>query len=268
MSIVASNWTGLSAMPSIHVYFLPELVRAEAVAGSCCVVIDVLRATTTIIEALAAGAASVAPCLTIEDARTRHAEFGPDAAVLGGERGGRPIAGFDLGNSPAEYTNTRVSGRAVVLTTTNGTKALVHCRAAREILVAAFINLSAVTENLCKVASTQTINIICAGTDGIITREDVLMAGAIVAGLNLPEDLLNDQALLARDAWLEVAADRSAVDLAARLTEVMRESRGGRNLIEIGMAADIELAARIDRQAITPAYDAKRGLITSGEERA
>jgi len=255
-------------MPPIHVHFLPELVPAEAVAGSCCVVIDVLRATTTILEALAAGAVSVAPCLTIEDARARHAEFGPDAAVLGGERGGRPITGFDLGNSPAEYTAARVSGRTVVLTTTNGTKALAHCRSASEILVAAFVNLSAVTERLRKVAPSLAVNIICAGTDGMITREDVLVAGAIVAGLNSADTLLDDQALLARDAWLALVADRSVVELEVRLTEAMRASRGGRNLIEIGMASDIELAARVDRHAIVPAYDAKRGLIELGATRA
>jgi 2-phosphosulfolactate phosphatase len=232
------------------------------------VVIDVLRATTTIIEALSAGAASVVPCLTIEDARARLTQFGPDNAVLGGERGGRPIAGFDLGNSPAEYTTARLRGRTVVLTTTNGTKTLVHCRSAKEILVAAFVNLSAVTDRLLRAVPSLAINIVCAGTDGVITREDVLVAGAIVAGLNPNEALLNDQALLARDAWLEIAADRSATELAIRLTTAMQESRGGRNLIEIGMAADIELAARIDRHASVPTYDALRGLIEAGARRA
>jgi len=255
-------------MPPIHVHFLPELVPAAAVVDSCCVVIDVLRATTTIVEALSAGAASVVPCLTIEDARARLTEFGSDKAVLGGERGGRPIAGFDLGNSPAEYTTARLGGRTVILTTTNGTKALVHCRAAKEILVAAFVNLSAVTDRLRRAVPTLAINIVCAGTDGLITREDVLVAGAIVAGLNPDEALLNDQALLARDAWLEIAADHSAPELTARLTAAMQESRGGRNLIEIGMAADIELAARIDRHASVPTYDALRGLIEAGARHA
>jgi len=80
--------------------------------------------------------------------------------------------------------------------------------------------------------------------------------------------LLDDQALLARDAWLALVADRSVVELEVRLTEAMRASRGGRNLIEIGMASDIELAARVDRHAIVPAYDAKRGLIELGATRA
>src|SRR5690606_7749604 len=127
---------------------------------------DVLRATTTIVEALAAGAASVAPCLTIDDARQRRAELDGGEAILGGERGGRPIEGFDLGNSPAEYTAQRVSGRSVVLTTTNSTKALLHCRAASEILVAGFVNLSVVVERLRDVSRTLAINIVCAGTDG------------------------------------------------------------------------------------------------------
>lgn len=255
-------------MPPINVHFLPELVAANDVAESCCVVIDVLRATTTIVEALAAGAASVAPCLTIDDARARREEIGADASVLGGERGGRPIAGFDLGNSPAEYTPARVSGRKVVLTTTNGTKALLHCRAAREILVAAFVNLAAVSVRLRNLAHTLPINIVCAGTDGIITREDVLAAGALVAQLDPAAAMLNDQAQIARDAWLAVAAVHSGSALQPRLIEAMRVSRGGRNLIEIGMAMDIELAARIDRHGIVPVYDPRRGLIEAGSQRA
>src|SRR5437773_10831626 len=93
----------------LDVYLVPDLVESAALAGKTAVVIDVLRATTTIVHALAAGAKEVVPCLEVEDARRIAKEVG-ESAVLGGERGGLPIPGFDLGNSPAEYTRERVAG--------------------------------------------------------------------------------------------------------------------------------------------------------------
>src|SRR4051812_42560200 len=107
----------------IDVYLLPALVEPEALSGSTVVVIDVLRATTTIVHALAAQAVEVAPFRDVEDARRLANDLG-NKAVLGGERGGVPIPGFDLGNSPAEYTSERVAGKTVIFTTTNGTRAL------------------------------------------------------------------------------------------------------------------------------------------------
>ena len=134
-------------MQSVHVHLLPQLVRPEELAGTTVVVIDMLRATTTIVEALSAGAVAVIPCGEIEEARQCARQRSP-AALLGGERGGRPIAGFDLGNSPAEYTAERVGGKTVVLTTTNGTRALLHSRQAARVLVAAFANCAATTAAL------------------------------------------------------------------------------------------------------------------------
>jgi 2-phosphosulfolactate phosphatase len=245
-------------MSVLRVHFLPELVGPAALAGSRCVIVDALRATTTIVEALAAGATAVIPCLTIEDARSSAAKLKMGSVLLGGERGGRPIDGFDLGNSPAEYTRERVAGKTVVLTTTNGTKALLHSAAGSQILIGAFVNLSAVCAELqrgSQAAAAAPIDIICAGTDGHITREDVLFAGAVADRLTGIGLQLNDEAEIARDAWRHVAGDNAGGDLQKRLAAAMRASRGGRNLIEIGMAGDIELAARVDRHSIVPVYD-------------
>ena len=269
-------------MRPLRVHFLPELLQpAEWTAnplafdgdppiGGTCVVIDVLRATTTIVTALAAGARSIWPCSSIDEARERARDVlkgfprpstsatAPETVVLGGERGGLKIEGFDLGNSPAEYTAESVGGKAVVLTTTNGTKALLHAVGAKPIL-GAFVNLSAVCREL---GGSVQVDLLCAGTDGKITREDVLLAGAIVARLTEePHWQPDDQALIARDAWLHVAGRMSGNDLQARLVAALRASRGGRNLIEIGMAADIELAADIDRFTIVPRFHADKGKI-------
>ena len=154
----------------LNVHALPEVVTAEDLAGTTAVVIDVLRATTTIVYALAAGARAVVPCLTIEAAHERAAAMAAGTALLAGERGGLAIPGFDLGNSPTEFTPEQVGGKYVVLTTTNGTKALLHCRAAEQVLVAALANLSA----LCGVLTDcPRVELVCAGTDGHVTEEDL-----------------------------------------------------------------------------------------------
>jgi 2-phosphosulfolactate phosphatase len=244
----------------IEVQLLPALVEPGGLVGKTVVVVDILRATTTIIHALAAGAAQVIPCLEVEEAR-RIAAGIPEGVVLGGERGGKQIPGFDLCNSPAEYTRQAVGGKTVVFTTTNGTRALRRCLAARRVLIGAFVNFSAVCREL---AGEEEIVLLCAGTDGQVTREDTLFAGAVVEdlvgqtpaartqGADAPRSpCLNDQAEIAADCWR--TAVRILTDRPLGLT--LRRSQGGRNLIEIGQGNDIDLAAQIDRFDIVPQLD-------------
>jgi len=250
-------------MPDLRVHFLPELVEPAELAGNRCVVIDVLRATTTMVSALAAGARAVVPCLTVEDARRLASTFPPDKVVLGGERGGLPIEGFDLGNSPTEYTREAVGDKTVVLTTTNGTKALLHCQVASEIVIAAFVNLSAVCEHLMTSAdaATMDVEVVCAGTELQVTWDDVLLAGAVTERLaSGGKWQLDDQAAIARDAWLAIS-ESAGGRLTDRLTAALRKSRGGRNLVRIGMQSDITLAADVDRFAIVPRFDATANRI-------
>jgi 2-phosphosulfolactate phosphatase len=231
----------------IDVFLLPALVEPDEVTGKTAVVIDVLRATTTIIHALAAGASQVVPCLEVEDTRRVVADL-PGQIVLGGERGGLPIPGFDLGNSPADYTAARVGGKTVVFTTTNGTRAMRHCRMARRILIGAFVNFSAICREL---GGDDNVALVCAGTNGHVTREDSLFAGAVVAELMRGGSpvVLNDQAEIAADAWRACESDLTGHNLLGR---ALRASRGGRNLIETGQENDIDLAAQIDRFDFVP----------------
>jgi 2-phosphosulfolactate phosphatase len=232
----------------LDVYLLPDLAEPASLAGRTVVVIDVLRATTTIVHALAAGAREVVPCLEVDEARQVAARLG-GGAVLGGERRGVAIAGFDLGNSPAEYTQERVGGKTVVFTTTNGTRAMQRCKLAGRVLLGAFVNFSAVCREL---AGSNSVALVCAGTDGHVTREDTLLAGAIVDDLARSKKVrLNDQALLAADAWqtaVRLMTDRP-------LGMMLRESRGGRNLIDTGQENDIDLAAQMDRFDVVPELD-------------
>lgn len=241
---------------TLRVHLLPSLVTPEELAGRVVVVIDVLRATTTIVHALAQGASAVIPCLEIEDARKAAEKLG-STALLGGERGGLAIAGFDLGNSPTEYQSDRVAGKTIVMTTTNGTRAMLRCQAARRVLIGAFVNFSAICEQL---RDEPHIDLLCAGTDNQVTREDVLFAGAVVddivrcaAAIPAADAIeLNDQALIALDAWRAAISDlRDATPLA----EHLRSSRGGRNLIDIGHEHDIDIAAHIDRFSLAPDLD-------------
>src|SRR3954469_17118877 len=156
----------------LNVYNLPSHVEERELAGGTAVVIDVLRATSTICRALAAGAREVVPFVTIEDALAAAEKVGRANVVLGGERRGVLIPGFDLGNSPGEYTPARCKRVTVVLTTTNGTRALLRAAEGERVLVGAFVNYSAVCEQLR--ADGRPVHIVCAGTDGEVSLEDTL----------------------------------------------------------------------------------------------
>ncbi len=192
--------------PILNVYVLPKFVEPEELAGGTAVVIDVLRATTTTAYALAAGAREVIPCLEISDALALAEQFPADKIVLGGERQGVAIAGFQLGNSPEEYSPDQVGGKTVLLTTTNGTRAMIHARQADEVLVAAFVNAAAI---VAKLLDRENIHILCAGTDRHISEDDVFLAGMLVDRLQRQAGMVyqqNAQAITAREAWLGVFA--------------------------------------------------------------
>lgn len=225
-------------------------------AGGLAVVIDILRASTTIVTALANGARCVIPCGGIAAAREAANHFVRGDVLLGGERGGVRIDGFDLDNSPARYSAEAVRGKSIVFTTTNGTAALLHSRCAERIFVGALVNVSVIVQVLT--LDPRPIHLVCAGTDGHVTAEDVLCAGALVKGLEDragPFLFANDQTLIARELW---SARSGSPD---SLTEIFRASRGGRNLVELGYEADIREAMRIDRYSLVPEYFAKTNRI-------
>src|SRR5262249_9659060 len=134
---------------ALEIAYTPEQIREllqRDLSGHTAVVIDVLRATSTEITALANGAEAIFPAATVEEARALKEKT--PSLLLAGERHGLPPEGFDLGNSPREFTAEKVKGRKIVHTTTNGTLAWLACRNAAETLGAAFLNLNAVTERL------------------------------------------------------------------------------------------------------------------------
>lgn len=254
------------AQHSIHVHNLPTAVDERKLAGSTVIVIDLLRATSTICQALAAGAREVVPFREIEETLAAVASGDRRDVVLGGERGGRRIAGFDLGNSPAEYTSEAVQGRRVLITTTNGTQALYHARVARRVVVGAIVNLSAV---VASVANEPRIDVLCAGTGGVETCEDILAAGAIVTqlGESSPEveRQQNAAATTAAAAWQQLQCDAHAAgrSLAKQLAIALRDTLGGRNLIDVGLGSDLADCAAIDQLNIVPELNVSTWRITS-----
>jgi 2-phosphosulfolactate phosphatase len=226
----------------VAVHLLPGLAPPGRLAGGVAVVIDVLRATTTIVHALAAGCTAVVPCAEVEEARALADGLLAGKALLGGERGGRPLPGFDLGNSPREYTSAVCGGTTLILTTTNGTRALLRAAEAERVLVAGFVNYSAVCEQLRQEA--RPIHIVCAGSEGEVTLEDTLLAGALVDFLcEAGAARVNDAGRLAWDCF----ENHGRVLLGA-----LEVSRGGTQLRQLGYDDDIHAAARVDQFALVP----------------
>ena len=224
----------------LYVHLAPEFVAPERFAGGVAVVLDVLRATTTMIHALAAGCSSVRPCRTVEEARRLAAEL-PSPVLLAGERDGLPLSGFDFGNSPGDFTIDRCLGSTLVMTTTNGTRALLHAAAAEHVFVAGFVNLTAVSERIRRGACP--LHILCAGDAGGVALEDALLAGAIVDRVAHEGTMLNDAARLAWGCWRQHAHDVAAA---------LEAGAGGVRLHALGYDEDIRAAARVDAFDVVP----------------
>jgi 2-phosphosulfolactate phosphatase len=226
----------------VRVHLTPDRLTPDLLADSIAVVIDVLRATTTIIHALAAGCVAVWPIAEVDEARRLADSLRAGRVLLGGERDGVPPPGFDLGNSPVEYTCARCKGTTLVLTTTNGTRALLRAASASRTLIAGFVNYSAVCEQLA--ADERPIDIVCAGYHGEAALDDALLAGALVEYLCEGQTLaLNDAARLAWDCF----EHHGRV-----LDGALEISAGGAHLRSLGYDEDIRAAARVDQFALVP----------------
>lgn len=226
----------------VQVYLLPQLVPPGRLAGGITVVIDILRASTTIVHALAAGCTSVRPCGEIEEAQALAGSMRVGRALLAGERGGQKLPGFDLGNSPSEFTPRLCKGCTLVLTTSNGTRALLRAAEAARCLVAAFVNYSAICEQLRQ--DVRPVHILCAGTEGEVSLEDTLLAGALVDFLaQVCEVQLNDAGRLAWDCF----ENQGSI-----LEGALEISGGGSLLRKLGMGEDIRTACQIDRFHLVP----------------
>ncbi len=242
----------MSQAPKVHVHLLPALIPPGLLRGGVAVVVDVLRATTAMVHALNSGIESIRPCVEVEEAHEIVATLGRDRTLLGGERQGVVIPGFELGNSPTSYTPEVCRGKTLVITTTNGTRAIQASLEADRVLISAFVNLGATLRALD--GTNLPIHVVCAGTNDRVSLEDSLFAGAFIAGLAdrraasgvEPLDA-EDEAVLVARAWreFEIRAVTSA-DRTKTLAEELTRGRGGRRVRELGYDRDIHAAATID----------------------
>jgi 2-phosphosulfolactate phosphatase len=234
---------GVGGATHVTTFLSGAEVEAGAVEGATAIVIDVIRATSTIVEALASGARAVYPTVLPEEAVRLANSLGRDDTLLTGERKGLMIDGFDLGNSPSEYTPERVGGMRLVMTTTNGTRAFVAAEGAARVIAASLSNLTAVAR---AVVGADRLVFICAGREDRFSLDDAICAGLVLRALGKlrkgPPMQLDDASQAVRALAGSFRVDSGFLGTTA----------AGKALIEVGLGADLEHCALIDRHDLVP----------------
>lgn len=235
----------------VSVYAAYTHVKASDLRENTAIVLDVLRATTTIVQALKNGCRQVAPVLTPEDAVNMKKTNGETDILLGGERKALKINGFDFGNSPFEYEPLLVKGKSLILCTTNGTRAILAAKQASKILIGAFANISAVAKKAAEYGND--IAVVCAGTKERFSADDFLAAGALLDRLSrLDPDLKTDDLA----AVCKYYYDNRKKDIQAALGGSLHYEY----LKSIGLQKDIDFCLTEDTADIVPEY--AEGAIT------
>ncbi len=239
----------------IEVFFSPAEVAEVPLEQRVAVVIDVIRATSTMIQALANGARAIFPTVSTEEAIKLASSLGREDTILCGERKGIKVEGFDLGNSPGEFTPDVVGEKQLVMSTTNGTRAFLAVEGADRVLATCFMNLSAVGEAISKLDD---VLIVCAGKEDRFALDDTLCAGLlikkVVEGRETEVDL-NDAGRVA----LELASAHSVS------AEFLRSTAAGAALETVGLGKDLELCASLDRYSFVPVMKEKQITIPNGK---
>jgi 2-phosphosulfolactate phosphatase len=232
----------------IDVQFGVQQLTQQDVQGRVVAVIDVLRASTTIAVALANGARAVIPLESSEEVAAISKQFERGTVKLAGERRMLKMDGFDLGNSPAEHTREAVDGQTVLLTTTNGTKALLAVQGARDVVVASYVNLAAVSAMLrTALRGGADITLVCAGQDRQFALEDAACAGRFVHSISK------------RLSGLDINDAASAASLIDRkygdnLMRLFNTAAHGRALAAAGFGDDLTMCATVDSYPVIPIY--------------
>jgi 2-phosphosulfolactate phosphatase len=237
----------------IDLQLLPFPPAPSLLSKVTVVVIDVLRATSVIVQAMAQGAQEVLPVTEVEEAFKIVKHFPHGTTLLGGERGSRKIEGFDLGNSPREYTADKVKGKRLILTTTNGTKAFHAVSSGKETLAGCFFNIEAVKKRCLE--SGNGLLIYPSGDEGKFSLEDTVCGGMLI------DRILRDKPKTA----VLTDASRSAHLLYQRfkknIFEALSLSAHGKDLIEKGFEEDLIYCAQIDITDVVPVF--REGVLRS-----
>ena len=235
----------------IHIQLLPFPVPPGLLSNRVVVVIDILRATSVMVQAMSQGAREIIPVKTVEEAFQMVKSFPRDTTVLGGERESRKIEGFDLGNSPREYQGEKVRGKRLILTTTNGTKAFHAVSSGKKVLVGSFLNITAVAGRCFEL--NQDVLIYLSGDQGDFSLEDTVCGGMLIDRIISK----GGKSILLTDA------SRSAHILfqkfEANILESFYLSQHGRSLVDRGFEEDLPYCAQVDTTNLVPVF--KDGVI-------
>jgi len=233
----------------INIGFLPQDIKTLDLAETVCIVLDIFRATTSIVTAMNNGCASMIPVVSTEEASSVGQQTG--ANLFAGERQSIRIEGYQFGNSPLEFSQDKVQGHTIIMTTTNGTVAIKATEGSYRTLIGSFINARAVCQRAMQYD--KDILIVCAGTDGYFSLEDALCAGLLVDRLSEKNDVqLTDSAhgamLIYKGAKEELVATAT-------------QSRNGKRLVDLQRMEDIEYCFQIDLLDVVPEYKEGRIII-------
>ncbi|MBX2968135.1 MAG: 2-phosphosulfolactate phosphatase [Cyclobacteriaceae bacterium] len=224
-------------MKTIDVCLSPDLMHLYDVRSRVVVVVDILRATSCMVTALEHGIRSIRPLADLEECRAMRSQ----GYLTAGERNGEKVEGFDFGNSPFEYMNEKLVGERIAFTTTNGTQAIAKSHGAKEIIIGAFLNLSAVTEYLKK--GNDSVLVVCAAWKGKVNLEDTLFAGALVE--NLKDDIEPDcDAPLAAQRLYNLAKND--------MVDFLKDSSHVKRLNRLNIHKDIAFCVTPDQYSIVP----------------
>ncbi len=237
----------------VEVFLTSSVVSEEDVRGRTVIVIDVLRTSSTIAAVLANGSRAVIPVIDTEEAGKIASNLDPTSFLLGGERGGEFIEGYEHGNSPLEYTRERVEGKTVILNTTNGTRAIALSRRAEHLIVGSFLNASAVVNYVRELG--RDLIIICAGWRHRVALEDTLAAGMILYRLweGREPGLVSDGAHI---AFTQYRNDQE------HLQTTLRRCNHAKWLAGKGYADDVEFCFQVDALPVLPVLDDRRIVLS------
>lgn len=274
--------TPIPSRPQLYLHRLSPITDPQSLRGQLVVVIDLLRATTTMNYALAAGVKQIVPVIEVEEARHMAENFLRSSVILCGERRCIPIPGFDCGNSPSDYTPEKVAGKTMLFSTTNGTRAIYRAAKARRILCGALVNLHAVVETIQQDTTRQhvapcvtrvpEVHLLCAGSADQFSLDDWWCAGAIADTLQQTTGEAFEESTettAARQAWRQIWKDahRSTTDdsttdpppdatvVTERLIAQFQTTLAGQKLTAAGLQNDLRDVVAMDRFRSVPEVD-------------
>ncbi len=224
-------------MNTFEVCLTPALLSLHKLEGKVVVVIDILRATSCMVTGLAHGVEAIIPVATLEECMA----LGKKGHITAAERDGKKAAGFDLGNSPFSYMDENLKGKTIAVTTTNGTQAIVQSSAAMQIIVGAFLNITALANHLK--TEEKPVVAVCAGWKGQVNAEDTLFAGALFEKLKTRFQLKGDGALLASSIFRQEGND---------MYEFLAKSSHFKRLANLGIDEDVRFCLEVDRYQAVP----------------